>query len=50
VKFMLVLGGAAIALFASYHLLVRHSRLGLWLNGRRNPWRANTAALEAVAT
>ena len=50
VKFMLVLAGAAIALFASYHLLVRHSRLGLWLNGRRYPWRANTPALEAVAT
>ncbi|QIK78001.1 acyltransferase family protein [Sphingomonas piscis] len=40
VKFMLVVGGAAIALFGSYHLLVRHSWLGRWLNGRRYSWRS----------
>jgi len=50
VKFLMVVAGAAIALFATYHVLVRHSRLGLWLNGRRYSWRAEKPVLEAAAT
>lgn len=48
-KFAIVIGGASLILFASYHLLVRHSFLGLWLNGRRVPWRSPTQAMEAKA-
>ena len=48
VKFALVLGSAFLILFASYHLLVRHSWLGRWLNGRKYPWRAAKPAMEAM--
>jgi peptidoglycan/LPS O-acetylase OafA/YrhL len=48
VKFLLVLGGAFLFLFTSYHLLVRHSWLGRWLNGRAYPWRAAKPAMEVV--
>ena len=46
VKFALVLAGAFLILFASYHLLVRHSWLGRWLNGRKYPWKAAKPAME----
>jgi peptidoglycan/LPS O-acetylase OafA/YrhL len=39
VKFGMITGGSFLILFASYHLLVRHSWLGAWLNGRKVPWR-----------
>lgn len=39
VKFTIVLAVSLLILFASYELLVRHSWLGAWLNGRRYPWR-----------
>jgi len=39
----LKLGGVSLGVFAvcllSYELLVRHSFMGRWLNGRRIPWR-----------
>jgi peptidoglycan/LPS O-acetylase OafA/YrhL len=38
-KWALVVSGAFLILIASYHLLVRHSWLGRWLNGRKLPWR-----------
>ena len=38
-KWGVVTGGAFLILIASYHLLVRHSWLGRWLNGRKLPWR-----------
>lgn len=47
-KFALVLSGAFLILFASYHLLVRHSWLGRWLNGRKYPWKAAKPAMEVV--
>jgi peptidoglycan/LPS O-acetylase OafA/YrhL len=50
VKFLLVLTVASIILFTSYHLLVRHSWLGRWINGRKYPWNAPKPAMEAVAT
>lgn len=42
-KWGVVTGGAFLILIASYHLLVRHSWLGRWLNGRRIPWRKRAA-------
>ncbi|RYY29036.1 MAG: hypothetical protein EOP62_01600 [Sphingomonadales bacterium] len=42
-----VTGGAFLILIASYHLLVRHSWLGRWLNGRKLPWRKPVQAMEA---
>ncbi len=45
-KWAIVTGGAFLILIASYHLLVRHSFLGRWLNGRKYPWRKPAAAME----
>jgi glucans biosynthesis protein C len=45
-KWGVVTGGAFLILIASYHLLVRHSFMGRWLNGRRVPWRKAGAARE----
>jgi glucan biosynthesis protein C len=44
IKFGMVTGGSFLILFASYHLLVRHSWLGSWLNGHRVPWSKVPAA------
>jgi len=38
VKFGMVTTSSLLILFASYHVLVRHSWLGAWLNGRKVPW------------
>lgn len=43
-----VLGVLAISL-ASYALLVRHTVVGRWLNGRRIPWRRPVAAVPLPA-
>lgn len=45
-KWGLVTGGAFLILIASYHLLVRHSWLGRWLNGRKLPWRKPVPGME----
>ena len=39
VKFGLVIGGTMIVSLLTYELLIRHSFMGRWLNGRRIPWR-----------
>ncbi|MFA4939032.1 acyltransferase family protein [Brevundimonas sp.] len=39
VKLVLVVGGVLAVSVASYELLIRHSFMGRWLNGRRVPWR-----------
>ena len=39
VKFGAVIGGTMAVSLLSYGLLVRHSFVGRWLNGRRVPWR-----------
>ena len=39
VKFGAVVGGTLAVSLATYELLVRHSFVGGWLNGRRIPWR-----------
>jgi len=46
VKWAVVVGGAFLILIASYHLLVRHSWIGRWLNGRKLPWRKPAATME----
>ncbi len=45
-KWAVVTGGAFLILIASYHLLVRHSWIGRWLNGRKLPWRKPALAME----
>jgi peptidoglycan/LPS O-acetylase OafA/YrhL len=45
-KWAIVVCGAFLILIASYHLLVRHSWLGRWLNGRKLPWRKPAATME----
>ena len=39
VKFGAVVGGTMAISLLTYELLVRHSFVGRWLNGRRVPWR-----------
>ena len=39
VKLILVVSGVLVVSIASYELLIRHSFMGRWLNGRRVPWR-----------
>jgi peptidoglycan/LPS O-acetylase OafA/YrhL len=46
-KWAIVTGGAFLILIASYHLLVRHSWLGRWLNGRKLPWRKPAPEMKA---
>ncbi|MDQ0249837.1 peptidoglycan/LPS O-acetylase OafA/YrhL [Sphingomonas kyeonggiensis] len=48
-KLALVTGGAFLILLASYHLLVRHSWIGKWLNGRKLPRRAARSGMEMQA-
>ncbi|MCR5871371.1 MULTISPECIES: acyltransferase family protein [unclassified Sphingomonas] len=46
VKFAMVIAGASLILFASYHILVRRSFLGRWLNGRAYPRAARSQSME----
>ncbi len=39
VKLAVVVAGVLAVSLASYELLIRHSFMGRWLNGRRVPWR-----------
>ena len=48
IKLALVAAGVLALSVASYELLIRHSFMGRWLNGRRVPWRR--AAAPAPAT
>ncbi|MGY4395656.1 glucan biosynthesis protein C [Sphingomonas sp. UYAg733] len=50
VKFALILFIAVPLMLASYELLVRHSWIGAWLNGRRIPRRAAHSSAVAPAT
>jgi hypothetical protein len=45
-KFGIVVAASFLILIASYHLLVRHSWIGKWLNGRKLPWRKPAAEME----
>ena len=41
--FLPVSAGVFAVCLASYELLIRHSFMGRWLNGRRVPWRNRPA-------
>lgn len=47
-KFGAVVGGTFLVSIVSYELLVRHTVVGGWLNGRRVPWRRAAARPDAV--
>ncbi|MDP3803187.1 acyltransferase family protein [Brevundimonas sp.] len=49
VKFGAVIGGTMAISLLTYELLVRHSFVGRWLNGRRVPWRRQREAEFAAA-
>ena len=44
VKLVVVVAGVMGVSVASYELLIRHSFMGRWLNGRRVPWRRPSPA------
>jgi peptidoglycan/LPS O-acetylase OafA/YrhL len=39
VKMSVIVGGTAAVTLVTYELLIRHSFMGRWLNGRKVPWR-----------
>jgi ABC-type multidrug transport system ATPase subunit len=47
-KYPFILVVSFALLFASYHLLVRHSFIGQLLNGRKYPWRKTAVAAQAA--
>lgn len=49
VKLAIVVVGVTAVSLASYELLIRHSFMGRWLNGRRVPWRAARPSVPAPA-
>jgi glucan biosynthesis protein C len=50
VKFAAILGGTIAVTVGTYELLIRHSFMGRWLNGRKIPWRRKAAPPPAAAT
>lgn len=50
VKLAAILGGTMIAALGTYELLIRHSFMGRWLNGRKVPWRRPPPPAPRVAT
>ena len=50
VKFVAIVGGTLAVMLATYELLIRHSFMGRWLNGRKVPWRRKPAEPMAPAT
>ena len=49
-KLSAVIAGVMAASLISYELLIRHSFMGRWLNGRRVPWRRTPVAAAVPAT
>lgn len=49
VKLGAVVGGATAVALLSYELLIRHTFMGRWLNGRRVPWRRPARAAPVLA-
>jgi hypothetical protein len=49
VKFGLVIGGTMAISLLTYELLIRHTFMGRWLNGRRIPWRRPAGPVLAPA-
>lgn len=50
VKLAAILGGTMAAALGSYELLIRHSFMGRWLNGRKMPWRRPPSPAPRAAT
>lgn len=48
-KLALVVGGVLALSFASYEILIRHTFMGRWLNGRRVHWRRPAQTVAAPA-
>lgn len=48
-KLTLVVAGVSAVSLISYELLIRHSFMGWWLNGRRIPWRRRPTPVLAPA-
>jgi peptidoglycan/LPS O-acetylase OafA/YrhL len=49
-KLAAIVGGTAAIMLGTYELLIRHSFMGRWLNGRKVPWRRKPAPSPAPAT
>jgi Acyltransferase family. len=47
VKLLGVTGGVFAVCLITYELLIRHSFMGRWLNGRRVPWRKSASTVTA---
>ena len=50
VKLAAILGGTVVATVGTYELLIRHSFMGRWLNGRKVPWRRRAAPAPLTAS
>jgi peptidoglycan/LPS O-acetylase OafA/YrhL len=50
VKVAAIVGGTAAITLATYELLIRHSFMGRWLNGRKLPWRRRPEPAPLTAT
>jgi peptidoglycan/LPS O-acetylase OafA/YrhL len=50
VKLIAIVGGTLAVMLATYELLIRHSFMGRWLNGRKVPWRRKAPPPLAPAT
>lgn len=50
VKAVAIVGGTLAVMLATYELLIRHSFMGRWLNGRKVPWRRPSAPLAPATT
>lgn len=50
VKMLVIVGGTAAIALATYELLIRHSFMGRWLNGRKVPRRRRAAPEPLAAT
>ena len=48
-KASLVIGGTVLISLITYELLVRHTFMGRWLNGRRIPWKRPAEPVPAPA-
>jgi len=49
-KLAAIVGGTAAIMLGTYELLIRHSFMGRWLNGKKVPWRRNPAPPPAPVT
>lgn len=48
-KLVAIVGGTLVVMLGTYELLIRHSFMGRWLNGRKVPWRRKPVPPMAAA-